>query len=135
MRQKRKYESCGIQCVVNDDFLVISGVPWRAFTKIYYKIERDNLYGIRAQNKVYRLIRTNGYLIDQDKPYRFDPLGWFTSPYVAKGTKEWQMMRYIINSRDDIIGYENDLEIGILGSYGLSDINPTLFIREYKLLK
>ena len=83
---------------------------------------------------MYHLIQTNGYLRDQDKPYRYDSLGWFTSPYAAKGTKEWQLMRYIINTRDDILGYENETEVGVLGPYGLSDQNPTLTIVEHRLL-
>ena len=76
-----------------------------------------------------------GYLKDQDKPYRYSNLGWFTSPYVAKMTKEWQIMRYMIANRDDIIGYEYDSEISIMGPYGITDQNPSLIIRPYKLYK
>ena len=102
MRQKRKYESYGIQCTVNGDILVISGVPWRTLTKISYKIQKETLYGIQLQDHVFHLIGFEGYLKDQDKPYRYSNLGWFTSPYVAKMTKEWQIMRYMIANRDDI---------------------------------
>ena len=135
MRQKRKYESYGIQCTVNDDILVISGVPWRALTKISYKIQKETLYGIQLQDHVFHLMGFEGYLKDQDKPYRYSNLGWFTSPYVAKMTKEWQIMRYMITNRDDIIGYEYDNEIGVMGPYGMTDQNPSLIIRPYKLYK
>lgn len=132
---KKKYESQNILSTINDNFLVISDVPWRAFTKISYKIENATLYGTQLQDHVFHLMQFNGYIIDQDKPYRYNNLGWFTSPEIAKSTKEWKVIQYLLQTRNDIHGYEYENEIGIYGPYGLSDQNPSLVIRPYKLLK
>lgn len=135
-RIKKGYDEYNVESWIIDKTLVIKCVPWRALTKISYKIELVTLYGTHINDKtVYHLMGFNGYMNDQDKPYRYDNLGWFTSPYVARGTKEWQILKHILISRDDISGYETELEIKINNPYDCTDQNPSLVLRPYRLYK
>ena len=132
---KNEYQANHIESWFDQDSLVISDDPGRGFANISYKLEDAILYGDRVSDQVYHLMKFRGYLTDQDKPYRYNNLGWFSSPIWAKRTKEWQIMRHIINTRDDIDGIETDNEIRIFGPYECTDINPSLIIRSYPLKK
>lgn len=134
-RIQKKYDKLSINSDYEDGFLVISDVPGRALTKIWYKLVQSTLYGDSIQDVVYNLRKFNGYIRDQDKPFRYDNLGWFSSPYWGKATKEWQIMRHIITTNDLVDGMELDLEIKIFGPYDSTDLNPSLALVPYKLYK
>lgn len=134
-RIKRHFDKIHANSLIDGDSLVISDVPGRALTNIWYRLSTATLYGDRVPTTVYNLRKFNGYIRDQDKPFRYDNLGWFTSPEWGKVTKEWQVMRSIIDSNDLVDGIETDLEIRILGPYESTDMNPSLVLVPYHLYK
>lgn len=132
---QKEYSLIGINPIVYERSFTIENIPWRSFTTITYRLEEAKLYGTNLSNLVYNLIRFNGYIKDQDKPYRYDNLGWFSSIEFAKSTKEWQILKYICSTRSDIDYLESELELKILGPYECTDMNPNLVIKPFTLLK
>lgn len=134
-RIKKSFDKINANSSIDGNFLAISDVPGRALTKIWYRLSPATLYGDSVPSVVYNLRQFNGYLRDQDKPFRYDNLGWFSSPKWGKVTKEWQVMRHIIDSNSLVDGIETDLEIRILGPYESTDMNPSLVLVPYHLYK
>lgn len=134
-RIKKRFERMNAECSINGENLVISGVPGRALTKIWFQLTHATLYGDHIPSMIYNLRRFSGYIRDQDKPFRYDNLGWFVSPEWGKVTKEWQIMRHIIATNDLVDGIETDLEIRILGPYESTDMNPSLVLVPYHLYR
>ena len=132
---QQDYHIRNIKSSFNEDILVISDVPERGFANISYIIEDTMLYGDSIGDYVYNLIMFQGYILDQDKPYRYTNLGWFSNPIWAKRTREWRLMKYAIETRKDIDWIETNNEIRILGPNECTDRNPSLVIRSYPLIK
>lgn len=132
-RMKEEYDKNYIKSSIFNNTLVISNDPQRGFAKISYKLENATLYGNSISHSVFHLMRFNGYIIDQDKPYRYDNLGWFCDRDLAKQTKEWKILRNILNNNNLVNGFESVDEIRLYGPYGCTDMNPSLVIREYTL--
>lgn len=132
-RLRDLYNTNNVSCSIIGDSLVISNDPSRGFAKISYELRNETLYGNHISNTVYNLIRFNGYIVDQDKPYRYDNLGWFCDMEIAKSTKEWKIMRHILSANPLVDEFESDNEIRIYGPYGCCDTNPCLVIKPYEI--
>lgn len=99
----------------------------------YYFLRDIIVYGDGIHEYVYHLIRYNGYIIDYDKPYRYDSLGWFGSSIWAKQTKEWKIFCYLI-SRHMISGEICDDQIKLYGPYDIFEM-PSLVIHTHFIIR
>lgn len=99
----------------------------------YYFLRDIIVYGDGIHEYVYHLVRYNGYIIDYDKPYRCDSLGWFSSPTWAKQTKEWKIFYHLV-SNNMISGTIYDDLIKLYGPYDICEM-PSLVIHPYSIIR
>lgn len=135
MRDKQaEFKRVGIISHFENDTLIVDLDRGYNIGKRSYITQETVLYGTDLSTSVFNLIRrTGGYMQYQDKPYRYDDLGWFTSPYWAKQTHEWKALRRV--TRKGRNRFETELELEALAPYESTDITPKLFIKEYELLR